>query len=102
MTEEPIEHLNLLDTDYAEILSNSCNPNFELKLVSLGVDREEARLKTRFITLLQKRPLTPEAWEELLTAWEQACGDRPNADQLHLISKMIWDQDSLEDWQEAD
>ncbi|MEG3836622.1 MULTISPECIES: hypothetical protein [unclassified Microcoleus] len=50
MTDSPIEPLDLLDTDYADILANSSHPSFELQLVRFGVDTAEARIKTNFLT----------------------------------------------------
>ena len=49
MTDWPIEQINLLDTDYADILASS-DPSFELQLVRFGVDAAEARTKTNFLT----------------------------------------------------
>jgi len=90
MTELPIEKLNLVDTDYADIIANSINPNFELNLVNLGLSLTEARTKTRFITLMKRKPEIPEQWEELMNAWEEACGYRPSDEQFSLISQMFW------------
>ena len=50
MTDSPIEQIDLLDTDYADILANSSHPAFELQLVRFGVDAAEARTKTNFLT----------------------------------------------------
>jgi hypothetical protein len=33
MTDSPLEQINLLDTDYADILANSSYPSFELQLL---------------------------------------------------------------------
>ncbi|MGK7939917.1 MAG: hypothetical protein AB4062_07160 [Crocosphaera sp.] len=49
MTNQPIENLNIVDTDYAEILANSVNPEFELQLIRYGINPDEARKRTRFI-----------------------------------------------------
>ena len=38
MTDAPLEPLDLLDTDYADILANSSHPSFELQLVRLGIE----------------------------------------------------------------
>jgi hypothetical protein len=90
MTEPSIENLNLVDTDYADIIANSINPSFELNLVNLGLNPTEARTKTRFITLMKRKPETPEQWEELMNAWEEACGYRPSDEHFSLISQMLW------------
>jgi hypothetical protein len=90
MNNLPIENLNLLDTEYIDILANSANPDFELELVKKGVDLTEARIKTLFITLAQHKPETPEQWQTFLDAWEQACGYRPTSEHLQLIENLIW------------
>lgn len=74
MTDSPIEQINLLDTDYADILAHSSDPSFELQLVRFGVDTAEARLKTNFLALVRQKPETPEQWAALTEAWEEACG----------------------------
>lgn len=50
MTDSPIEPLDLLDTDYTDILANSRHPSFELQLVKSGIDPSEAHIKTNFLT----------------------------------------------------
>jgi hypothetical protein len=90
MNDLPIENLNLLDTEYIDILANSSNPNFELELVKKGLDPTEARTKTLFITLAQQKPETPQQWQTFLDAWEQACGYRPSSEHLQLIENLIW------------
>ena len=90
MNNPPLEQLNLLDTEYIDILANSNNPNFELELVKKGLDPTEARIKTLFITLAQHKPETPQQWQTFLDAWEQACGYRPSSEHLQLIENLIW------------
>ena len=90
MNNPPLEQLNLLDTEYIDILANSNNPNFELELVKKGLDPTEARIKTLFITLAQHKPETPQQWQTFLDAWEQACGSRPSSEHLQLIENLIW------------
>ncbi|CAD5988523.1 hypothetical protein PCC9214_05401 (plasmid) [Planktothrix tepida] len=93
MDNPPLEQLNLLDTEYIDILTNSANPNFELELVKKGLDPTEARIKTLFITLAQRKPETPEQWQTFLDAWEQACGYRPTPEHLQLIENLFWNTD---------
>jgi hypothetical protein len=50
MTDLPIEPLDLLDTDYADILTHSNDASFELQQVRFGVDAASARIKTNFLT----------------------------------------------------
>jgi hypothetical protein len=60
MTDSPIEALDLLDTDYTDILANSSKPAFELQLVKFGVDLTSARTNTNLIALMQHKPETQE------------------------------------------
>ncbi len=85
-----IEGLNLLDTQYADIIANSINPWYELEAIKKGLDPAEARIKTRFITLMSHKPETEEEWEELLNAWEQACGYRPDREKMDGFAKALW------------
>jgi hypothetical protein len=50
MTDSPLEQINLLDTDYADILASSHHPSFKLQLVKLEINPSSARMKTNFIT----------------------------------------------------
>lgn len=93
---EPIEPLNIFDTDYADLVFNSDNPSFELQLVKQGIDKAEARTKTKFITLLQKKPETFDELEELVNAWEEACGYKPNSQQLEAIAPLLWSSEENE------
>jgi len=97
MTDSPLEQINLLDTDYADILAHSSDPSFELQLVRFGVDAAEARIKTNFITLVRQKPETPEEWAILTEAWEAACGYTPNSKDFQLIVELLWEnRDRLE------
>lgn len=90
MTDSPIEPLDLLDTDYADILAHSSDPSFELQLVRFGVDAAEARIKTNFITLVRQKPDTPEQWAALTEAWEAACGYTPYSQDFQQIVELMW------------
>jgi hypothetical protein len=50
MTDSPLEPIDLLDTDYADILAHSSHPSFEMQLVRSGIDAASARIKTNFLT----------------------------------------------------
>jgi len=50
MADSPLEPIDLLDTDYADILANSSHPSFELQLVRFGVNAASVRIKTNFLT----------------------------------------------------
>jgi hypothetical protein len=49
MTDPPIEQLDLLDTDYADILASSNYPALELQLLRLGIDPAKARTTSNFL-----------------------------------------------------
>ena len=76
MTDSPLEPLDLLDTDYADILAHSSHPPFELQLVR-WINPSEARIKTNFLTLVRQKPKTPEQWATLTEAWFVACEYKP-------------------------
>lgn len=90
MTDSPIEPLDLLDTDYADILANSSDPSFEMQLIKLGIDATEARTTINFLTLVRQRSDTPASWAALAEAWEAGCGFEPNLEHLQLILELLW------------
>jgi len=90
MTDSLIEPLDLLDTDYADILAHSSYPALELQLVRLGIDPAEARTTTNFLTLVRQRSDTPASWAALAEAWEAGCGFEPNLEHLQLIIELLW------------
>jgi hypothetical protein len=91
MTHRPLEPIDLLDTDYADILANSSHPSFEMQLVKSGIDAAEARIKTNFIALVRQKPETPEEWAALTEAWEAAGGYTPNSKDFQLIVELLWE-----------
>ncbi|MEG4850938.1 MULTISPECIES: DUF4129 domain-containing protein [unclassified Microcoleus] len=94
MTDSPIEPLDLLDTDYADILANSSHPSFELQLVRSGIEPARARTATNFIALMRQKPDTPEGWAALTEAWEEACGFEPELEHLQLLVQLLWNNHS--------
>jgi len=90
MTDSPLEPLDLLDTDYADILANSSHPSFELQLVKSGIEPAKARTATNFIALMRQKPDTPEGWAALTEAWEEACGFEPELEHLQLLVQLLW------------
>ena len=90
MTDPPIEQLDLLDTDYAEILTSSSDPSFELQLVRLGIDPTKARTLSNFLALVRQKPNTPEQWAALTEAWEAGCGFEPELEDFQQIVELLW------------
>jgi hypothetical protein len=96
MTDSPLEPLDLLDTDYADILAHSSHPPFELQLVR-WINPSEARIKTNFLTLVRQKPKTPEQWATLTQAWEVACEYKPTVENFRLLAEFLWEnQESVE------
>ena len=97
MTDSPLEPLDVLDTDYTDILAHSSHPAFELQLVRFRVDTAEARIKTNFITLVRQKPKTPEQWATLTEVWFVACEYKPNVEDFRLLPEFLWEnQDRVE------
>ncbi|MEG4243004.1 hypothetical protein QUA51_09885 [Microcoleus sp. Pol10_D6] len=97
MTDPLIEQINLLDTDYADILAHSSHPPFELQLVRSGIEPSEARIKTNFLTRVRQKPKTPEQWAALTEAWEVACEYKPTDEDFRLLAEFLWEnQESVE------
>lgn len=90
MTDSPLEQIDLLDTDYADILAHSSDPSFEMQLVRLGINPAEARTTTNFLTLVRQRSDTPASWAALTEAWEAGCGFEPNLEHLQQIIELLW------------
>ncbi|MEG5043497.1 hypothetical protein [Microcoleus sp. B4-C1] len=90
MTDPSLEQIDLLDTDYADILAHSSHRAFEMQLIKLGIDATEARTTTNFLTLVRQRSDTPASWEALAEAWEAGCGFEPNLEHLQLILELLW------------
>jgi hypothetical protein len=90
MTDWPIEQINLLDTDYADIVASSSHPSFELQLVKSGINPSKARITTNFITLVRQKPSTPEGWAALTEAWQEACDFEPELEHLQLLVQLLW------------
>lgn len=90
MTDLPLEPIDLLDTDYTDILANSSHPSFEMQLIKLGIDAAEARTTTNFLTLVRQSSDTPASWAALAEAWEAGCGFEPNLEHLQLILELLW------------
>ena len=72
MTDAPIEDLDLIDTEYAQLLAQGYDPELERQLVALGEQPTNARKMTQFLGwLLGKSPETESDWEELILDWDQ-------------------------------
>ena len=97
MSDWLLEQINLLDTDYADILASSSDPSFELPLVKSGINPSEARIKTNFLTLVRQKPETHEQWATLTEAWFVACEYKPSVKDFRLLAEFLWEnQDSVE------
>ncbi len=55
-----IEKIDLLDTEYVEIMANSKNAPLELYFIRTGLSLEEARAETNSMQVIEKKPETDE------------------------------------------
>jgi hypothetical protein len=90
MTDPSIEQLDLLDTDYADILASSSYPALELQLLRLGIDQTRARTTSNFLALVRQKPNTPEQWAAITEAWEAGCGFEPELEDFQQIIELLW------------
>jgi hypothetical protein len=86
----PTEDLNLLDTDYAEIMANSPSPNLEMYLRQWGSDAKEAREQTQWLTVLSKQPQTREEEEQWLKTWEEVTGRTISTEEFLALAELLW------------
>ena len=91
------EQLDLLDTDYADILASSIYPALELQLLRLGIDPAGARTTSNFLALVRQKPETYEQGATLTEAWFVACEYKPTVEHLRLLAEFLWEnQGSVE------
>ncbi|MEG3899039.1 MULTISPECIES: hypothetical protein [unclassified Microcoleus] len=90
MTDWPLEPLDLLDTDYADILASSSYPALELQLLGLGIDPASARRTSNFLALVRQKPDTPEQRAALTKAWEAGYGFDPELEDFQQIVELLW------------
>lgn len=51
---------------------------------------------TQLITLLTRKPATPEAWQELRKSWTETLGKEPTDKDFALISQIFWDNETTQ------
>ena len=90
MTDPPLKQLDLLDTDYADILASSNYPALELQLLRLGIDPASGRTTSNFLALVRQKPNTPEQWAALTKAWEAGYGFEPELEDFQQIVELLW------------
>lgn len=92
MTDSPLEPIDLLDTDYADILANSRIPEWELRLVKGGTDPKKARVIISFIAQVRERTDTPESWAAITEVWEANGGFEPHLEKFQELLEVLWEQ----------
>ena len=94
MTDSPLEPLDLLDTDYADILASS-HPWFNYNW--RGLTHQKPASKPISSPAVRQKPETPEQWATLTEAWEVACEYKPTVEDFRLLAEFLWEnQDSVE------
>jgi hypothetical protein len=86
----PAEKLQILDTEYADLLANSPCPPVELNLREWGAEPEEARRQTQWLTVLSKPPQTPEEEEQWFETWEEVTGRTISTKEFQALSQVLW------------
>ena len=86
----PTEEINILDTDYAEILANSPHPDVEINLRQGGAEAEEARMQTQWLTVLSREPKTQEEEEQWIETWEKVTGRLLSEQEFLNLYQLLW------------
>jgi hypothetical protein len=87
---DEVEDLQLLDTDYADLIANSPQPNVEMNLRQWGAEAEEARIQTQWLTVLSREPKTPEEEEKWMETWEEVTGRTISEQEFLTLSRLLW------------
>ena len=90
MTDSPIEKLNMLNTEYAQMLANSSGNDLDIQFMRLGINPTQARNQLRFLALMKRQPETIEATQELIDAWEAVWGCKPTKEDIQFIPRLMW------------
>ena len=85
-----LEDLQLLDTDYADILANSPQPDVEIHLRQWGAEAEEARMQTQWLTVLSREPKTQEEEEQWIETWEKVTGRLLSEQEFLNLYQLLW------------
>ena len=84
------EEINLLDTDYADIIANSPHAAIEMNLREWGADAEEARVQTQWLTVLSREPQTAEEEQRWIETWEEVTGRTISEQEFLALSRLLW------------
>ena len=87
---QEIENLEILDTEYVEIIANSPKPKLEINLRHSGAQPKQARVQTQWLTILSRKPKTPEEVQTWLQTWEQVNGTTLSIEQFQTLAKLLW------------
>ena len=85
-----LEDLQLLDTDYADILANSPQPDVEIHLRQWGAEAEEARMQTQWLTVLSREPKTQEEEKRWIETWEEVTGRVLSEQEFLKLYQLLW------------
>ena len=85
-----VEDLQLLDTDYADIIAHSPQPDVEMNLRQWGAEAEEARVQTQWLSVLSREPKTQEEEERWIETWEEVTGRTISEQEFLTLSRLLW------------
>ncbi|MFW6296843.1 MAG: hypothetical protein ACOC04_06600 [Halothece sp.] len=86
----PSEDLQLLDTEYADIIANSPHPDVEINLRQCGNESEEARRQTQWLTVLSREPKTQEEEKRWIETWEEVTGRALSEQEFLKLYQLLW------------
>lgn len=84
------EEISLLDTEYADIIANSPQPDVEINLRQGGAEAEEARRQTQWLTVLSREPKTQEEEEQWIQTWEEVTGRTISEQEFLTLYQLLW------------
>ena len=84
------EEINLLDTEYADIIANSPHPDVEINLRQGGAEAEEARSQTQWLTVLNREPQNPEEEKRWIETWEKVTGRTLSEQEFLNLYQLLW------------
>lgn len=84
------EEIDLLDTEYADIMANSPHPDVEINLRQCGNESEEARRQTQWLTVLSREPKTQEEEKRWIETWEEVTGRALSEQEFLKLYQLLW------------
>ena len=85
-----VENLELLDTEHADIIANSPQPELEINLIKWGATPEEARKQTQWLIVLSRQPQTSQEEQKWIETWEEVTGRTLSEQEFQEVFQPLW------------